>query len=272
MKKRLDVLLFERGLAESRQKAQALIMAGQVYVGGQKVDKAGFPTAEDAPIEVRGGGLKYVSRGGLKLEKAMNTWPITLTGKTCGDIGASTGGFTDCMLQNGAEKVYAVDVGYGQLAWKLRQDPQVVCLERTNARYLTSEQIDVPLDFFSVDVSFISLSLILPPLHPLMAEGGQGVCLVKPQFEAGKEKVGKKGVVRDRKVHLEVLEHFLDHAAAAGFTVRGLTYSPIRGPEGNIEYLGWLSAQGGEGWQGDPADVVEASHAQLEPKGEEGEP
>ena len=272
MKKRLDVLLFERGLAESRQKAQALIMAGQVYVGGQKVDKAGTPTAEDAPIEIRGGGLTYVSRGGLKLEKAMNTWPITLTGKICGDIGASTGGFTDCMLQNGAEKVYAVDVGYGQLAWKLRQDPRVVCLERTNARYLTSEQIDTPLDFFSVDVSFISLSLILPPIHPLMAEGGQGVCLVKPQFEAGKEKVGKKGVVRDRKVHLEVLEHFLDHAAAAGFTVRGLTYSPIRGPEGNIEYLGWLSAQGGEGWRGDPADVVEASHAQLEPKEEEGEP
>jgi len=271
LKKRLDVLLAERGLVESRQKAQALIMAGQVYVGGQKVDKAGSPTAEDAPIEIRGGGLRYVSRGGLKLEKAMATWPISLTGKVCADIGASTGGFTDCMLQNGAEKVYAVDVGYGQLAWKLRQDPRVVCMERTNARYLTGEQIPEPLRFFSVDVSFISLGLILPPLRPLMAEDGQGVCLVKPQFEAGRDKVGKKGVVRDRAVHLEVLEHFFDHAAQAGFTVRGLTWSPIRGPEGNIEYLGWLSAQGGEGWQGDLKALVEASHGELEGK-EEGEP
>ncbi len=271
-KKRLDILLFERGLAESRQKAQALIMAGEVYVGGQKVDKAGTPTAEDAPIEIRGGGLKYVSRGGYKLEKAMGTWPISLSGKTCADIGASTGGFTDCMLQNGASKVYAVDVGYGQFAWKLRQDPRVVCLERTNARYLTTEQIPDELDFFSVDVSFISLSLILPPLRPLMKKGGQGVCLVKPQFEAGKDKVGKKGVVRDKKVHLEVLEHFLEHAAAAGFTVRGVTYSPTRGPEGNIEYLGWLSAGEGEPWRGDLSRIVEDSHADLsehDPRGEE---
>jgi len=259
------VLLVDRGLVESRQKAQALIMAGQVYVAGQKVDKAGSPTAEDAPIEIRGGGLKYVSRGGYKLEKAMETWPISLSGKVCADIGASTGGFTDCMLQNGAEKVYAVDVGYGQFAWKLRQDPRVVCLERTNARYLTAEQIPDPLEFFSVDVSFISLGLILPPLAPLMAPGGQGVCLVKPQFEAGREKVGKKGVVRDKAVHREVLEQFLDHARTAGFTVRGLTWSPIRGPEGNIEYLGWLCAGDGEDWQGDLTAIVEGSHAELSP-------
>lgn len=276
MKQRLDVLLVEKGLIESRQKAQALIMAGQVYVKGQKVDKAGAPTDPEAPIEVRGGGLKYVSRGGLKLEKAMETWPIVLDGKVCGDIGASTGGFTDCMLQNGAEKVYAVDVGYGQLAWKLRQDPRVVCLERTNARYLTGEQIPQPLDFFSVDVSFISLSLILPPLRQLMAPGGQGVCLVKPQFEAGREKVGKKGVVRDKAVHLEVLERFLENAGAAGFAVMGMTYSPIRGPEGNIEYLGWLSAGEGEPFRGALKQLVEDSHAALEEKGgaspKEGEP
>ena len=272
MKKRLDVLLVEKGLIESRQKAQALIMAGEVYVGGQRVDKAGAPTAEDAAIEVRGGGMKYVSRGGYKLEKAMAVWPITLTGAVCADIGASTGGFTDCMLQNGAEKVYAVDVGYGQFAWKLRQDPRVVCLERTNARYLTAEQIPQPLSFFSVDVSFISLSLILPPLRPLMAPGGEAVCLVKPQFEAGRDKVGKKGVVRDKGVHLEVLEHFLDHAKTAGFTVKGMTYSPIRGPEGNIEYLGWLSTEEGQGWAGDLRELVEASHSHLEEKetGEEG--
>ena len=272
MKKRLDVLLVEKGLIESRQKAQALIMAGEVYVGGQRVDKAGAPTAEDAAVKVRGGGMKYVSRGGYKLEKAMAAWPITLTGAVCADIGASTGGFTDCMLQNGAEKVYAVDVGYGQFAWKLRQDPRVVCLERTNARYLTAEQIPQPLSFFSVDVSFISLSLILPPLRPLMAPGGEAVCLVKPQFEAGRDKVGKKGVVRDKGVHLEVLEHFLDHAKTAGFTVKGMTYSPIRGPEGNIEYLGWLSTEEGQGWAGDLRELVEASHSHLEEKetGEEG--
>ncbi len=271
-KQRLDVLLFERGLAESRQKAQALIMAGQVYVKGQKVDKAGAPTDPAAPIEVRGEGLKYVSRGGYKLEKAMNTWPIALGDKVCADIGASTGGFTDCMLQNGAARVYSVDVGYGQFAWKLRSDPRVVCLERTNARYLTREQVPDPLDFFSVDVSFISLNLILPPLRPLMALGGQGVCLIKPQFEAGKDKVGKKGVVRDKRVHLEVLEHFLLHAQNAGFTVRGLTWSPIRGPEGNIEYLGWLSTEAGELWQGDLPGLVEDSHACLsehDPRGEE---
>ena len=196
-KKRLDVAMTEQGLAESRQKAQAVIMAGQVYVNGQKVDKAGTPVKEEDKIEVRGKQLRYVSRGGLKLEKAMSYWTISLQGAVCADIGASTGGFTDCMLQNGAAKVYAVDVGYNQLDWRLRTHPQVVCMERTNARYLTAEQIPQPLDFFSVDVSFISLNLILPALRPLMRAGGEGVCLVKPQFEAGREKVGKKGVVRD---------------------------------------------------------------------------
>ena len=262
-KLRLDVLLAQRGLAESRQKAQALIMAGQVYVDGRKVDKAGTAVEEGAALEVRG-GLPYVSRGGLKLEKAMATFPITLDGCICADIGASTGGFTDCMLQNGAQKVYAVDVGYGQLAWKLRSDPRVVCLERTNARYLTREQIPEELDFASVDVSFISLKLILPALGALLGPEGQAVCLVKPQFEAGKELVGKKGVVRDPAVHLMVLEKFLDNAAQCGFTVLGMTYSPIRGPEGNIEYLGWLSAAPGESWTGDLKELVRASHGELE--------
>ena len=264
MKKRLDILLCEKGLAESRQKAQALIMAGDVFVDGQKAGKAGMPTDGSAAIEVRGSTLRYVSRGGLKLEKAMAEFPISLAGKTAADIGASTGGFTDCMLQNGAEKVYAVDVGYGQLAWKLRNDPRVVCLERTNARYLTREQIPVPLDFASVDVSFISLKLILPALRPLLAGTGETVCLVKPQFEAGRELVGKKGVVRDRLVHLQVLEQFLRHAVQADFTVRGLTFSPIRGPEGNIEYLGWLTAGAGEPFTGDLKELVDLSHRELE--------
>ncbi len=259
-KTRLDVAMVERGLAESRQKAQAVVMAGQVYVDGRKVDKAGAPVGEEAWIEVRGKALPYVSRGGLKLEKAVNYWPISLKGAVCADIGASTGGFTDCMLQNGARKVYAVDVGYNQLDWRLRSHPQVICMERTNARYLTAEQIPEPLDFFSVDVSFISLNLILPALRPLVRENGEAVCLVKPQFEAGKEKVGKKGVVRDPQVHLEVLEHFLDHAGHADFTVKDITFSPIKGPEGNIEYLGWLSAGPGPDWTGDLRALVEASH------------
>ena len=237
-KLRLDVAMTERGLAESRQKAQAIIMAGQVFVNGQKVDKAGAPVAPDAALEIHGKTLKYVSRGGLKLEKAMSCWPIVLEHRICADIGASTGGFTDCMLQNGADRVYSVDVGYNQLDYRLRTHPKVVCMERTNARYLTREQIPEELDFFSVDVSFISLNLILPAVRPLMKAGGQGVCLVKPQFEAGRDKVGKKGVVRDPAVHLEVLEHFLQHAANAGFTVLDVTFSPIKGPEGNIEYLG----------------------------------
>ena len=259
-RKRLDVVMVERGLAESRQKAQAVIMAGQVFVDGQKVDKAGAPVGEGQSVEVRGKPLAYVSRGGLKLEKAMELWPICLEGAVCADIGASTGGFTDCMLQNGAAKVYAVDVGYNQLDYRLRTHPRVVCMERTNARYLTREQIPEPLDFFSVDVSFISLNLILPALRPLLKDGGEGVCLVKPQFEAGKEKVGKKGVVRDPAVHLEVLEHFIEHAAHGGFFVRDLTYSPIRGPEGNIEYLGYLSAEPGPVYTGDLKELVEQSH------------
>ena len=265
-KKRLDVAMVERGLAESRQKAQAVIMAGQVFVDGQRVDKAGAPVTEARAIEVRGRALPYVSRGGLKLEKAMQLWPIALNGAVCADIGASTGGFTDCMLQNGAQKVYAVDVGYNQLDYRLRTHPQVVCMERTNARYLTQEQIPDPLDFFSVDVSFISLNLILPALRPLMKETGEGVCLVKPQFEAGKDKVGKKGVVRDPEVHLEVQEHFLENAAHAGFSVKDITFSPIRGPEGNIEYLGYLSVRQGEEYSGDLSALVAASHGEL--KGE----
>ena len=268
-KKRLDVLVCERGLAESRQKAQALIMAGQIFVGGQKIDKAGFAVEESAEIELHGKALAYVSRGGLKLEKALKTFSgIRLKGVHAIDAGASTGGFTDCMLQNGAEKVYAVDVGYGQLAWSLRSDPRVVCMERTNARYLTGEQIPEPLDFFSVDVAFISLRLILPPMRPLVREGAQAVCLVKPQFEAGREKVGKKGVVRDPAVHLEVLEHFLDHAGDAGFTVLGLTYSPIRGPEGNIEYLGFLQKGAETTVSFDLDALVEESHQTLKEHGE----
>ncbi|WP_294547427.1 TlyA family RNA methyltransferase [uncultured Pseudoflavonifractor sp.] len=264
-KKRLDVLLCERGLMESRQKAQAVIMAGQVYVAGQKVDKAGAQIEESAEIEVRGKTLSYVSRGGLKLEKAMQTFPIVLTGAICGDIGASTGGFTDCMLQNGAAKVYAVDVGYGQLAWSLRSDERVICMERTNARYLTHEQIPDELDFASIDVSFISLRLILPAVRGLLKPDGHVVCLVKPQFEAGKEKVGKKGVVRDPKVHLEVLEQFLINARDAGFAIKDMTYSPVRGPEGNIEYLGFLSAGISEDtWRGDLEALVLASHNALE--------
>ena len=261
-KKRVDLLLVERGLADTRQKAQAVIMAGQVYTGERRCDKPGLTLEEDAPLEVRG-GLRYVSRGGLKLEKAMEVFPITLTGCTAADIGASTGGFTDCMLQNGANRVYAVDVGYGQLAWSIRNDPRVVCLERTNARYLTREQIPEPLGFASIDVSFISLGLILPALRPLMAQGGQVAALVKPQFEAGREKVGKKGVVRDQAVHLEVLEHFLDHAAQADFAVLGLDFSPIRGPEGNIEYLGFLRAGAGERAALDLRELVERSHQAL---------
>ncbi|MBD5098857.1 MAG: TlyA family RNA methyltransferase [Clostridiales bacterium] len=261
-KKRVDLLLVERGLMESRQKAQAVIMAGLVYSGERRCDKPGLTLDETAPLEVRG-QPRYVSRGGLKLEKAMQSFPITLTDKIAADIGASTGGFTDCMLQNGAAKVYAVDVGYGQLAWSIRSNPRVVCLERTNARYLTTEQIPEPLDFASIDVSFISLGLILPALRPLMAPGGAIAALVKPQFEAGKDKVGKKGVVRDPAVHLEVLEQFLVHAAQADFSVKGLDFSPIRGPEGNIEYLGYLRAGAGENSDCDLKELVERSHQTL---------
>lgn len=240
-KTRLDVAVFEQGYAPSREKAKALIMAGIVYVNNQKVDKAGFELKEGDVLEVRGKTLQYVSRGGLKLEKAMQEFPITLEGKICMDVGASTGGFTDCMLQNGAVKVYSVDVGYGQLAWKLRIDERVVNLERTNFRYATREQIPDEIDFASVDVSFISLKHILPNLNTLLAPDGQAVCLIKPQFEAGKEKVGKKGVVRDLNVHLEVVENVINLAVENGFSVMGLQFSPIKGPEGNIEYLIYLN-------------------------------
>ena len=269
-KTRLDVLLVERGLMESRQKAQTTIMSGLVFVKGQRVDKPGTSVDNEAEIEIRGNVLKYVSRGGLKLEKAMATFPVALEGAVCADIGASTGGFTDCMLQNGASKVYAVDVGYGQLAWKLREDPRVVCMERTNARYLTHEQVPDELDFASVDVSFISLKLILPALCGLLKEGGHVACLVKPQFEAGKEKVGKKGVVRDPAVHLEVLENFLNHAKESGFTVLGITYSPIRGPEGNIEYLGYLEKAEWQEKEFDLKALVDESHQTLKEHNEGG--
>ena len=239
MKERLDVLLVRQGLAESREKAKAVIMSGDVYVNDQKEDKAGTMFDETkVRIEVRGSTLKYVSRGGLKLEKAMQQFEgIDLNEKVCMDIGASTGGFTDCMLQNGAAKVYSVDVGHGQLAWKLRNDERVVCMEKTNFRYMVRDDIDDDLDFASVDVSFISLDKILGPAYNLLKNGAQMVCLIKPQFEAGKEKVGKKGVVRDPQVHREVIEKVMDFAAETGFEIRGLEFSPIRGPEGNIEYL-----------------------------------
>ena len=238
MKERLDVLLVKKGLAPSREKAKAVIMAGSVYVDGQKEDKAGSVFDEEsAQIEVRGHALPYVSRGGLKLEKALKVFPITLTDKICMDIGASTGGFTDCMLQNGAAKVYSVDVGYGQLDWKLRQDDRVVCMEKTNFRYMTPEDIPDVLDFASVDVSFISLDKILTPAYALLKEQGEMVALIKPQSEAGREKVGKKGVVRDPKVHEEVISRIVRHADEVSFEVLDLSYSPIRGPEGNIEYL-----------------------------------
>ncbi len=262
-KTRLDVLITERGLQESRQKAQAVIMAGSVFVNGQRVDKPGTAVLNDAEIEIRGHVLPYVSRGGLKLEKAMKKWPITLEGKICADIGASTGGFTDCMLQNGATKVYAVDVGYGQLDWKLRNDERVVCLERTNARYLSHDEVPDTLDFASIDVSFISLKLIFPALYQLLGDEGEVACLIKPQFEAGREKVGKKGVVRDPAVHLEVLENFLEHAKENNFTVVDITYSPIRGPEGNIEYLGYLRKKEGPSAEIDLKEIVAASHDEL---------
>lgn len=241
MKERLDVILVNQGHAPSREKAKAIIMSGNVYVNGQKEDKAGSQFDESKiQLEVRGSQLKYVSRGGLKLEKAMESWRIRLEGSVCMDIGASTGGFTDCMLQNGAVKVYSVDVGHGQLAWKLRNDERVVCMEKTNFRYMVPEDIEDALDFASVDVSFISLTKILIPARNLLKDGGRMVCLIKPQFEAGKDKVGKKGVVRERSVHEEVVRKILDYADSIGFEVIDLEYSPIKGPEGNIEYLMYI--------------------------------
>ena len=266
MKERLDVLLVNRGLAPSREKAKTMIMEGNVFVNNNREDKAGSTFSEDCQIEVRGKTLQYVSRGGLKLEKAMTHFGITLEGKICMDIGASTGGFTDCMLQNGASKVYAVDVGYGQFAWKLRQDERVVCMEKTNIRYVTPEQIGDALDFASVDVSFISLTKVLGPAKELLKEDGQMVCLIKPQFEAGREKVGKKGVVRDKGVHEEVIEKVISFALETGFSIYNLEYSPIKGPEGNIEYLVYIG-RNEEPKKEESVDihaVVEAAHGQLD--------
>lgn len=261
MKKiRLDQLVFDRGLTPSRERAKTSIMAGLVFVNGQKETKPGTPFPEDVEITVKGDAVPYVSRGGLKLEKALRVFPIDIKGAVCADCGASTGGFTDVMLQNGASKVYAIDVGYGQLAWQLRQDERVVCMERTNVRYVTHAEIPEEIDFASMDLSFISLRLVLPAVYGLLKEHGEAVCLVKPQFEAGKEKVGKKGVVRDPAVHEEVLENFLQFSAEAGFALCGLDFSPIRGPEGNIEYLAWLRKDGGESVETDIPALVLASH------------
>lgn len=282
MKERLDVLLVKRGLAESREKAKAVIMAGIVYVDGQKEDKAGTAFGEAVSIEVRGPSLQYVSRGGLKLEKAMSHFGIRLEGKVCMDVGSSTGGFTDCMLKSGAKKVYAVDVGRGQLAWKLRGDERVVCMEKTNIRYVTPSSIPEKIEFASIDVSFISLTKVLEPVKRLMTEEGEIVCLIKPQFEAGRDKVGKKGVVREKSVHLEVIERVAAHSALLGFHLLNLEFSPIKGPEGNIEYLlhlkngpsaGGEAPAAAEGAFPDPTakameaetvkKVVEAAHQEL---------
>ncbi|MGN0499964.1 MAG: TlyA family RNA methyltransferase [Ruminococcus sp.] len=266
MKKRLDILVYEKGFTDSREKAKAVIMAGQVYVDNQKADKCGQSYEENCKIEVRGAALKYVSRGGLKLEKAINNFDFDLNGKITMDIGASTGGFTDCMLQNGAKKVYSIDVGYGQLAWKLRNDERVVNLERTNMRKVTREQVPDEIDFFSVDVSFISLKLILPVARQLMAQNAQAVCLIKPQFEAGREKVGKKGVVRDPSVHIEVVRDIYNFCLENGFDVLNLDYSPIKGPEGNIEYLIHLRKSDEPKSYTDitPEELVKSSHSQLD--------
>ena len=262
MKKRLDVLLFEKGMVPSRERAKAIIMSGIVYVNNQKADKAGMSIPEDAEIEIRGKTNSFVSRGGLKIEKALNYFQIDPKDLCVMDIGASTGGFTDCLLTRGARKVYSIDVGYGQLAWKLRQDPRVVCMERTNIRYVTPEQLEDVPDFAVIDVSFISLKLVLPVVANLLQEHGRIACLIKPQFEAGKGKVGKKGVVRDPEIHLEVLQSFIENAHEAGFHVYSLTVSPIKGPEGNIEFLGYLGKDG-EDAELDPAALVAEAHGAL---------
>lgn len=265
-KTRLDLALVERGFFPSRERAKATIMAGQVYVNNIKVDKAGYSVKPDDKIDVKDDALKYVSRGGLKLEKAMEVFPIELDGKICMDVGASTGGFTDCMLQNGAKKVYSVDVGYGQLAWKLRCDERVVNLERTNFRNCTREQVPDEIDFASVDVAFISLKIILPVLNTLLKDSASAVCLIKPQFEAGKDKVGKNGVVRDKNVHIEVIKRIISLAYDDGFSVLGLDYSPIKGPKGNIEYLIYLKKSDEPiiNDDVDPVGVVEKSHGELD--------
>ena len=265
-KKRLDTALFERGFSESREKAKALIMAGQVYVNNQKVTKSGETVKEGDCLEVRGDKLPFVSRGGLKLQKALEQFPLDLSGCVCMDIGASTGGFSDCMLQHGATKVYAIDVGYGQLAWKLRADPRVVNLERTNFRYVTREQIPEAIDFASVDVSFISLRLIVSVMRDLLRSGGKAVCLIKPQFEAGRDKVGKKGVVREQSVHIEVVEGIVAFLLETGFSVLGLDFSPVKGPQGNIEYLVLVEKTDApqNGLAVTAKDVVTRSHAALD--------
>lgn len=265
-KERLDILLVEKGIITSRERAKACIMEGKVYVNGQKLDKAGEKVSVDADIEYRGDKLQYVSRGGLKLEKAMKIWPITLENKVCMDIGASTGGFTDCMLQNGAAKVFSVDVGYGQFAWKLRTDERVVCMEKTNIRYVTPEDIGIALDFASIDVSFISLRTIMPAVKALLGDKGEVVALIKPQFEAGRDKVGKKGVVRDKEVHLEVINTIINFLLENEFNVLGLSYSPIKGPEGNREYLVYFTKdkeREGNFELSQIEDIVNESHSQL---------
>lgn len=268
MKERLDVMLVNRGLATSREKAKAIIMSGIVYVDGQKEDKAGSMFEDKVNVEVRGTTLKYVSRGGLKLEKAMTHFGVQPQGKVCMDVGSSTGGFTDCMLQNGAVKVYAVDVGHGQLDWKLRNDPRVVCMEKTNIRYVTPDDIPDKIGLSSIDVSFISLTKVLGPVKALLADDGQVVCLIKPQFEAGREKVGKKGVVREKSTHLEVIRKVMEFASEIGFEILNLEYSPIKGPEGNIEYLLHLQNHTDGQIRGEfPVDeeaVVEAAHQTLD--------
>lgn len=264
IKKRLDVLLAERLFAETRSKAQAIIMAGQVYVNGQKADKPGISYEETVDIEVRGDTCPYVSRGGLKLEKALRDFGVKPEGFVCSDSGASTGGFTDCLLQQGASKVFAIDVGYGQLDWKIRSDPRVVVMERTNIRYVTPEQLGEPLDLSVIDVSFIGLEIVLPTIKTLLKpDSGQVLCLIKPQFEAGKENVGKKGVVRDPKIHQMVLDNFVALVKSLGFTILGLTFSPVKGPEGNIEFLGHLTLAEQEGIIPDTAKVVADAHATL---------
>ncbi len=267
MKTRLDIKLVQLGLVSGRDKAKAIIMAGIVYVNGQKADKAGTEVLDEDKIELRGETLRYVSRGGLKLEKAFESFPIQVQNAICMDIGASTGGFTDCMLQNGAKKVYAIDVGYGQLAWKLRTDERVVNLERTNFRHVTKEQVTDPVNFASVDVSFISLTLILPAAYPLLSDDGEMICLIKPQFEAGKGFVGKKGVVKDSQIHQDTIVKVINFAVETGFSVLGLTFSPVKGPEGNIEYLVYLKKELSPRLEIDPemiSSVVEASHIQLD--------
>ncbi|MBQ7521265.1 MAG: TlyA family RNA methyltransferase [Clostridia bacterium] len=268
VKKRLDILVYENGYAQSREKAKALIMAGLVYVDNQKADKSGVSYPENVKLEVRGSQPKYVSRGGLKLEKAINSFGILLEGKITMDIGASTGGFTDCMLHNGAVKVYSVDVGYGQLDWKLRNDKRVVNLERTNIRYITEEQVPDKIDFFSVDVSFISLKLVLPVARRFMNDEACAVCLIKPQFEAGRENVGKKGVVRDPKVHCDVVQNIVEFCLDNGFDVLGLDYSPIKGPEGNIEYLIYIGKSDNPEIKTvlTPTELVSNSHKELDKK------